>query len=440
MSLPIPSNQDFWTIADNLIPDMVLEPGDPRYVETAEARGEFSFGKLFAMLGIHPTTRRMIAPRERGYFLFLGHTGCGKSTELRRQGSLLGGADKYAVIFLDVNVELDISNLQYVDVLFACARKLVETLQTLEVNIDSVYLEDLGNWFKERIVSQMKDKSLSLAVETELKAGMGLPILGSMLAKMTNAFKYNTTYKDELRQTVRNVYGDFARTFNQLVEVATEALRRSGKGQAPLFVIDGTDRLRGEDTLRFFVEDVHQLQQVAACFIYCAPIYMLYQNTLLQHRYTYIHRLPMIKLFEKDGHRVEAAFQKMRELVYRRVPQAMFDDEATVDYLIEYSGGHPRDLIRLLADTRLEEMNLPLTRAAAQKAVSNMAVDFRRILTPEDYRTLKRLDAHIENPENDPRTHALLGHLAILEYNQYWWRSHPVIRTLAEYQHADTAS
>ena len=39
-----------------------------------------------------------------------------------------------------------------------------------------------------------------------------------------------------------------------------------------LFLVDGTDKMRGEDTLQFFVQDAEQLLAIQALVIYTAPL------------------------------------------------------------------------------------------------------------------------------------------------------------------------
>ncbi len=87
----------------------------------------------------------------------------------------------------------------------------------------------------------------------------------------------------------------------------------------------------------------------------------------------------MIKLVSDDDSPHEAGREAMRELLHRRAASGLFDS-GVADRLIGHSGGHPRDLLRLVR--------------------------------------------------------YLLYNLALLEYNDFYWRSHPVIRTTREYMMA----
>jgi hypothetical protein len=66
--------------------------------------------------------------------------------------------------------------------------------------------------------------------------------------------------------------------------------------------------------------------------------------------------------------------------------------------------------------------------------VRRLATDYRRIIQQEDYALLAAIDrAPPEFTPIDGRTRRLLYDLALLEYNSFWWASHPAVRTLEGY-------
>ncbi len=108
--------------------------------------------------------------------------------------------------------------------------------------------------------------------------------------------------------------------------------------------------------------------------------------------------------------------------------------------MIESSGGHPRELLRLLqlccefADARIDA-------AVVRQAVTQLASEYRRLLEPDDYTRLVEIDRNPLDVGNDEGVRRLLYCLALLEYNDGTWRrSHPVIRTLEGYRRAAAAS
>ena len=424
--------RDIWQVNQRLQFDKPLEPDDPRWVDTAEARGEFSFTQLYRTLGVDSNGELRGAP-ERAYVLFCGHRGCGKSTELRRVCRQLDGEKAFFTILLDATRELDPNNLQYQDVLLALAQALLARLETQTIALDKVHLTRLNQWFDERVEKHEATRQFAAEIKTGAEARATVPFLGKLFAGLTTAFRVNSTYKEELRKVIRNHFSEFAEAFNQLILAAEQASQEKGLGSRVLFLVDGTDRLRGDDAKAFFVQDVHQLQLVRSLFVYSAPIHLLHDSSVLNQTFTATFKLPMIKVRERNGGENHSGIIALRDLLYRRAPKELFDEESTADYLIEHCGGHPRDLLRLLQYSFEHAREECFDREAAERAVKALATDYRQFLDTADYSLLNHIDQHPDAEHNSERARHLLYNLALLEYNAYWWRSHPVVRTLPAY-------
>jgi len=339
---------DIWQVNQRLQFDEPLAPDDNRWVNTAEARGEFSFTPLYRSLGVDPSTWQLRGAPRRAYVLFCGHRGCGKSTELRRVHQRLDKPDLFFAILLDATRSLDPNNLQYQDVLLALAEALLQQLEARGIEIETVHLSRLSSWFDERIEKHEKTKEFAAEIKAGAKAESGIPFLGKLFAELTNAFRINSTYKEELRRVLRNHFSEFAEAFNQLIRAAEQACEQAGLGRRVLFLVDGTDRLSGEDAESFFIRDVYQLQQVEALFLYSTPIHLLHGGSALKESFTATFKLPMIKTATPEGKPNVAGIEAMRKILHGRAPHELFADEATADFLIKHCGGHPRDLLRLL--------------------------------------------------------------------------------------------
>lgn len=428
--------KDIWEVNQRLELDVPLGPDDRRWVDTKTARGEFSFDPLFRSLGVDCRSWTLRAPPERAYLLFCGHRGCGKSTELRRVQRQLDRPGLFVAILLDATQALDPNNLQYQDVLLALARALLDEIGQQGVSLDPVHLDRLASWFDERIEKHEATRQFATEVKAGLRGEAGIPLLSKIFAELTTAFRTNSTYKEELRRVVRNHFTEFAGAFNQLVAAAEKACRAQGLGHRVLFLVDGTDRLRGDDAESFFVSDVYQLQLVQALFLYSAPIHLVHGGAALKEGFTDTFTLPMIKIATREGKQNPAGIEALRSLLYRRAPRELFDGPGTADYLIEHSGGHPRDLLRLLQYAFEQASEDKFDRPAAERAVKALATDYRRFLDTEDYELLRRIDEDSTAEHGSERARYLLYNLALLEYNSFWWRSHPVIRTLDAYRKA----
>ena len=431
---PLPPS-DIWEVNQSLQLDEHLEGAqDPRWVDTERARGEYSLTRLCRALGVDRPRRKLTAPAH-GYYLFCGHRGSGKSTELRRIVGELHDRDFYYVVFADAAQELDVNNLRYQDVLLHLASRLMQQLVDDGIQVEEVHLGKLQEWFTERVEKTTSTRDFALEAKAGIGSSVGLPFVAKLFGHFSTAFKTNTTYKEELRTTLRNHFSDFADGFNHLLTVAEESLPGTGKGVRILFVIDGTDRLSGDDAQAFFEADVHQLQQVSALFVYCAPVHLAYEGASVGQSFSSIFRLPMVKLFHGDGTPHGEGLTAMEEMLHRRAAAELFDDDVA-DHLIKHSGGHPRDLLRLLLNAFKHAESDRFDCESAKRAVREMAADFRRILNPEDYRLLAAIDKDRQPATGSERIRYLLYNTALLEYNDYFWRSHPVVRSTQEYEAA----
>jgi hypothetical protein len=409
-----------------------LSDQDPRYVDSQEARGsEKTFTRLARKFGWDPVSNAFFAPYEK-HILFFGHIGIGKTTELRRYALQLNASRRFYVVEVDVLAKLDRNNLQYTEVLMAMAETLLERLHGDGFVLGAEALEPLQRWFGNVVETQTTTKELSAELKTVAEGGGGIPGLIKLLATFTAAFKTGSSQKSEWRREIRNDFTSLALAFNTLIRLAEAQLARKGRAEQLLFLIDGTDKMRGEDTQQFFVQDAEQLLAIKTLVIYTAPLHLKYDGRLGGKLDADIV-LPMMKLYERDGRPFEAGWRTMRRLLLLRADGGLFASDAEVDRLVEYSGGHPRELLRLLklccelAEDRIDA-------SVVQTAIQKLAADYRYFLKPADYALLKTIDSNPVDGGNDEQAQELLHRLALLQYNDGTWRrSHPVVRTLEGY-------
>jgi hypothetical protein len=409
-----------------------LSDQDPRYVDSQEARGsEKTFTRLARKFGWDPVSNAFFAPYEK-HILFFGHIGIGKTTELRRYALQLNASRRFYVVEVDVLAKLDRNNLQYTEVLMAMAETLLERLHGDGFVLGAEALEPLQRWFGNVVETQTTTKELSAELKTVAEGGGGIPGLIKLLATFTAAFKTGSSQKSEWRREIRNDFTSLALAFNTLIRLAEAQLARKGRAEQLLFLIDGTDKMRGEDTQQFFVQDAEQLLAIKTLVIYTAPLHLKYDGRLGGKLDADIV-LPMMKLYERDGRPFEAGWRTMRRLLLLRADGGLFASDAEVDRLVEFSGGHPRELLRLLklccelAEDRIDA-------SVVQTAIQKLAADYRYFLKPADYALLKTIDSNPVDAGNDEQAQELLHRLALLQYNDGTWRrSHPVVRTLEGY-------
>jgi hypothetical protein len=139
-----------------------------------------------------------------------------------------------------------------------------------------------------------------------------------------------------------------------------------------------------------------------------------------------------------DGNKIALGWDVMRKILAGRIDLSVFRDPASIEKLIENSGGHPRELLRLLGLACELTDDEFISDATLERAATKLADEFRYWLAPEDYLFLAQTD-HARGVQlgMDRRSSNLLWRLALMQYNNGSWRlSHPLVRRLAEYQKA----
>jgi energy-coupling factor transporter ATP-binding protein EcfA2 len=436
----------------NLRYDQPLDLSNPDeeafLVNLGEARGNFNQNRLLFDLGIDEPTQDLDMDNPQQYILFGGHRGCGKSTELRLLAKKLHKPEFYYVVFIDSYKELDINNLHYSDVLLAQAKVLIQQLEKDNIDIKPVFLTRLEEWFMQKVNTKLTEQQLNSKNEAGIEIKTSLLFLGSLFAKSTNAINYGSSQKEEIREAVRSSYSEFSSAFNALITHVEEQLNAAQKAKKLLFIVDGTDRLPSQEATNFFVRDIHQLKQIHSNFIYCAPIQILSESGTAAQEFTII-RLPMVKIVEKQSaDYIPVALEKLSEFVSKRVDLRLFSDAQvtlnSVPYnqalleLLKASGGHVRDLMRLMDYCLAETLGgKKIDQSVTKAAIKRLANEYAYLTQQTDYALLAEIDSkdatYLPTSEQSRR---LLYDLVLLEYNSHWWQSHPVVRTLPAYQQA----
>lgn len=426
-----------WEAQNNLNFNNPVDANDPLFYDLSDARGDFKMASLYRKLRIdHNLNKLMITPQTTS-ILFTGHMGCGKSTELRNLSRRIDHPDMYFVVYLDCVKHLDFNNLKYSDLLMACATTLLQKMSERDIDIDPIHLDHLKSWFYQHVTTQIRNEEYMSELKTGAEIQASIPLLAKIFGGFLAKISSNTSYRDELRLSIQNNFAEFARAFNEFLAIAKEKISAMNQGKAIIFIIDGTDRLNSKDSENLFYQDVHQLLSINGIFIYSAPIYILHCKNLGELRFDSV-RLPMLKIRDRENQDIPENYEHVRNMAVKRVPLALFDEPSTLDYLIRYSGGNPRDLIRLISSSIAESDDELITKKGAEKAIKELAQGFNRFLKQEDYELLARIDLshHAVEECTGERTTDLLRQLAILEYNDFFWKTHPAITTLEGYKRA----
>lgn len=362
--------------------------------------------------------------------LFTGLPGSGKSTELRRLSEWL--ADPQGSNFLPVLVDgetmLDLTNpVDIPDVIAAILFAVEEAVLKAEGKdpdkaMGEGYFRRLWNWL----------------CRTDLELGKGefaIPDGPKLVAEMRT--------RPSLRSRVRSIISSHLSSF--LSEARDELVllenRVKQQGRSRLVVIfDSLEKLRGtssnwEEVLasaeRIFAGGAPHLR---------LPVHVLYTipTALVSRRVEDVSFLPMIKLANRDGSPFAPGIAAARELVRRRIPDDILaellgpDCQARVAELIRWSGGYPREIVRLL-QSALANAQLPLSESSFQRIFNELKDAYRMIITADAFEWLamvaKKRDYTPLNDSHRQIADQMLLNNVVLRYvnGDAWFDLHPAV-------------
>jgi hypothetical protein len=142
-----------------------------------------------------------------------------------------------------------------------------------------------------------------------------------------------------------------------------------------------------------------------------------------------------VRCAEKSGHKVEEVFEKY-----------------ALDFLLNYSGGHARNLMSFVQSACTYSQDLPITLSAAQRAVQQTVRTYSTAIPEGHWEKLAKLDRSPDQkiPNGDEDYMVMLENLSVLEYlnggeedafsvAEPWYAVNPVVRELQKFKAAASA-
>ena len=417
-----------------------LEAGDPAYVDCREVRGDEDI-----RTGLGNKIRRA---KRTTCQLYAGHRGAGKSTELLRLKQYLETKDFWVVYFGADAQDIDPEETQYPDILLACTRHVLESLQ------DSADTSPLRNWLG-RLWEELRDLALTkiafdgLTVEAQI----------AQFAKLTANLRAVPTMRQQIREKVNPHTVTLIEALNEFIRDAKKQLPE-GRSQLAV-IVDNLDRIVpvAQESGRtnhdeIFVDRCEQLKALDCHLVYTIPISMADSKRAADLRDIYgdLQILPMIMVQTREGDIYEPGLNKVKEAIAKRVePFAekrnlesdIFDSADTVTKLCLMSGGHVRNLLQLVQEAVNNTDDLPISARAVQRAIAQARDAYRRTVENEEWPILAEVFGS-KRILNDNRYRSLSFKRCLLEYSdlysegnmQRWYDVHPLIRDIPEFKEA----
>ena len=406
-------------------------------------RGE-DLERFYVERGDHSELKSLIGELEAGAltdspsntkFLFVGHTGCGKSTELSKLVSIINSPadehrtlrENYLPVQYSVSEVVGLYNIEFVDIALSMVLGIYQAMETLGHTVDDAPARRVYDWLYQ------EEEETSTRTRT-MGGGIGLDVgLGSLIRLIDVRLKSEGMVREEIRTRIRKYIPELISLINQAIDEVSAVT-----GKHVLLIIDDLDKIQPlENALRIFREHVRSLVSFRCFVIYTAPISLLYDPASMHvSQNMEIHYMPMFRVRTRAGDRESpdaADVAMLREIVCRRVHPTLFG-EGVVERAIDMTGGVLRELIRVIRGCCVycQEYDLgQITHNVLDIQKSKLKGEYYRMLEHDDYKWLRRVKRTKSRADVNMRH---LESLCVLYYpnGKGWFDVHPIVYELLE--------
>lgn len=394
---------------------------DDFYVDTTAARG---YDSAYSIIDHFEIFRE-----EPQKLLFMGHSGSGKSTELWKVKTNL--EDNFQVICFSVRDEIDLSDMNYVDLIFVILDKLFHTAIELK-DIDKNVLENIYSyWRDENFIEDIK--FIKANAETGIEGKISF--LKALSVHIKGILSVGKETKKVVRKKIEPTLNQLIMNINDLVKDIRWFL--SAQGKVPIIIIEDLDKLEIEKAEDLFLNHRKTITALDIHIIFTFPIFLYYSGRFneIKDDFDHYELLSMIKINNKDNTIHEDGRNIIKHVIEKRAEATLFGD-GVIDYIIEKSGGVLRDVFEMIenATRRARRKNRDTDQLSiedAKEAYLMLKSGYERGISEKHIPSLKKLFSDpIKKPidDNENTLMELLRSLSVIEYNcERWCGLHPAI-------------
>jgi hypothetical protein len=432
-------------------PDEALPSGDPRYVDLSSCRGGENI--------VDDLARQIIwTPEGFLKLLLTGHRGCGKTTELYRLKSRLEEAG-YFVLYWNAELELNLMNVEWVDVILTHTRQLAEQIPKIDpdIKIEERFLDSIADWLAKEIVKKVERKEMEAELESKFKIGVEIPFFLKALLGLKAYIRGGTEEVREIRHELERRALTLLNDVNLFIDDLQRQLRRKGyKGL--IILVDGLEKLilrplvegEGERSLTshnlLFIEQSEFLKSPSCHIVYTVPISLLAEENIAQVFPDDPVVIPMVEVYNKPLEenqplkKNQQGIDLLCEVVRRRIDvEKVFKDENILKKLCVESGGHIRDFLRLSRYACRYSKGDVIDEKAVNRAISALSTEYDYLVKDADIEKLVKVEREKRLPSDMEYAH-LPYHLLVLEYRssegEKWALVNPLVKRLPKFKEA----
>lgn len=352
--------------------------------------------------------------------LFTGHIGCGKSTELLRLKRELEAED-FHVVYFESSEDLEMADVDIGDVLLAIARRVSQSLDQMTI-AEPKGLRELLKGAAKLLQTEFEVTD----VEVGLPEGLGMEglkfsannegefSLALGIGKITTRAKNDSTLRERLNQYLGPQKTKLLESINrELLEPAIAKLKEQGK-RGLVVIMDNLDRVDssqkpfGRPQQEYlFIDQSECLMKLGCHMVYTMPLALKFSSEYgrLTQRFSQDARvLPMVPVQYADGSECTEGLALLRQMVLSRAfPHLndaermatlteVFETQDALDRLCRTSGGHVRDLLRLLNDwIKRGGRHLPLAEEKLEAVIRAQRNEMRLQISDDEWELLRQV-------------------------------------------------
>ena len=390
--------------------------------------------------------------------LFPGHIGCGKSTEILQLKQQLEG-EGFHVVYFESSQDMEMGDVDLTDILLAIARRVVDSLEKVKIKTEA-------KGFRAMLNGAVK----ILTTEIELSTEVDVPGVGKIEANTSGEFslsmgigKLSAKTKDspDMRSKLRGYMepktnGLLDLINNEILVPAISDLKKMGK-EGIVVIVDNLDRVDDSpkpwgrpQTEYLFVDRAEQLRKLQCHVVYTMPLALRFSRdygTLTARFMTDPIVLPMVPVVRRDGSPHQEGISLLRQMILSRVMpdnteterlnaiNQVFDSIETLDRLCFASGGHVRNIMRLLNDALRKQRGLPVTLEVLEDTIRKRRNELVLSIDDEEWKLLRQVNS-TKKVVGDVGYQTLIRSMYVYEYqdeNGSWFEVNPVLATAQEF-------
>lgn len=398
-----------------------------RYVDLSAVRGESKIAKKLVQ-------RIKNARNSPSQHLIMGHTKCGKTTELNRTVHLLA-EEGYATVFFDI-AEVATTSFEYTTVLLLMAGQIVEQLAKLEskqIKVEGINAKKLAEFLLSREITFSGQISAEATGKVEAEPGLLAGLLGKLGIglELRGGFQRSRDITVKIEADTRG----FLDAIHKIVEDANKkALAAEYKGL--VVICDGCDKLsinasdineKSHDLQHaMFVDHAEDLRSLPCHVIYTVPISIpINLGDVWQQNPEFVPAIPVNKLPDIDDEHHLSGREALKEVVSRRLIQQdttidkLFEDPSLFEQLLSTSGGHISDLLLLVQEAVLEAQTdnaEHIAKSHINRSILRRAQEYTRLIESRYLDILASIDQFKAAPSNSNEFRELIFKRLALEY------------------------